>query len=234
MLFDSREWKFHNNCSKIKQWAEKVVKTLQDIQLRATKYNWSDEEERRVVLSNFPYLRFVVVKHFMGSESGLKKKIKTRTWGLFLGLWLLSSRTFMLSSHCIQQWSSDMSGCVYNKCRAEIYMKPHILIVIHSIYQFTSILLLRHVWLFTTTWTAASQASLSITNSLSLHKLMSIESATPSNHLILCRPLLLLLSIFPRNRVFSNESVLCIRWPKYWEFQLQHQSFQWIFRTDFL
>ena len=61
VLFDSREWKFHNNCSKIKQWAEKVVKTLQDIQLRATKYNWSDEEERRVVLSNFPYLRFVVV-----------------------------------------------------------------------------------------------------------------------------------------------------------------------------
>ena len=62
------------------------------------------------------------------------------------------------------------------------------------------------------------QASLSITNSLSLPKLMSIESVMPSNHLILCRPLLLLPSIFPNIRVFSNESSLCIRWPKYWSF----------------
>ena len=69
-----------------------------------------------------------------------------------------------------------------------------------------------------TPWTAARQASLSITNSQSLPKLMSIESVTPSNHLILCRPLLLLPSIFPSIRVFSNESVLHIRWPKYWRF----------------
>ena len=68
-----------------------------------------------------------------------------------------------------------------------------------------------------TPWTAARQASLSITNSQSLLKLMSIESVMPSNHLILC-PLLFLPSIFPSIRVFSNESVLCIRWPKYWEF----------------
>ena len=67
-------------------------------------------------------------------------------------------------------------------------------------------------------WTAAHQASLSITNSQSLLKLLSIESVMPSNHLILCRPLLLLSSIFPSIRVFSNESVLCIRWPKYWRF----------------
>ena len=67
-----------------------------------------------------------------------------------------------------------------------------------------------------TPWTAACQASLSITNSQSLLKLMSIESVMPSNHLILCRPLLLLPSIFPSIRVFSNESALCIRWPKYW------------------
>ena len=66
--------------------------------------------------------------------------------------------------------------------------------------------------------TAARQASLSITNSWSLLKLMSIESVMPSNHLILCHPLLLLPSIFPSIRVFSNESVLCIRWPKYWSF----------------
>ena len=113
----------------------------------------------------------------------------------------------MSSSHCTLQWSSDMSGCVYNNRRAEIYLKPHIPIVVHSTHQFTSIQLLGHVWLFATAWTAASQASLSITNSRSLHKLMSIESAMPSNYLILCRPLLLLLSIFPRNKVFSNESV---------------------------
>ena len=69
-----------------------------------------------------------------------------------------------------------------------------------------------------TSWTAARQASLSITNSQSLPKLMSIESVMPSNHLILCRPLLLLPSIFPNIRVFSSESALCIRWPKYWNF----------------
>ena len=69
-----------------------------------------------------------------------------------------------------------------------------------------------------TPWTAAHQASLSITNSQSPPKLMSIKSVMPSNHLILCHPLLLLPSIFPSTRVFSNESALCIRWPKYWSF----------------
>ena len=76
-----------------------------------------------------------------------------------------------------------------------------------------------HPQLFGTPWTAARQASLSITNSQSLLKLTPIESVMPSNHLILCRPLLLLPSIFPSIRVFSNESVLCIRWPKYWSFR---------------
>ena len=69
-----------------------------------------------------------------------------------------------------------------------------------------------------TSWTAAHQASLSITNSQSLLKLLSIESVMPSNHLILCHPLLLLYLIFLSIRVFSNESALCIRWPKYWNF----------------
>ena len=77
---------------------------------------------------------------------------------------------------------------------------------------------LSHVQLFVTPWTAAHQASLSITNSRSFLKLKFIESVMPSNHLILCRPLLLLPSIFPNIRVLSNESVLCIRWPKYWSF----------------
>ena len=84
-----------------------------------------------------------------------------------------------------------------------------------SDFTFTFSLLqsLSHVQLFETPWTAAPQASLSITNSQSLLKLMSIKTVVPSNHLILCRPLLLLPSIFPSTRVLSNESVLCIRWP---------------------
>ena len=86
--------------------------------------------------------------------------------------------------------------------------------------QFSSVQSLRRVQLFATLRSAACQASLSITNSRSLLKLMSIGSVMPFNHLILCRPLLLLPSIFPSIRVFSNESVLHIRWPKYWSFSL--------------
>ena len=84
--------------------------------------------------------------------------------------------------------------------------------------QFSSVQLLSRVWLFVTPWTAALQASLSITISQSLLKLMCIESVMPSNHLILCFPLILPPSISPSIRVFSNESVLRIRWPKYWSF----------------
>ena len=98
----------------------------------------------------------------------------------------------------------------------------------------SSVQLLSCVWLFVTPWTTACQASLSITNSWSLPKLKSIESVMPSNHLILCCPLLLLPCFFPSIGVFSNESVLHIRWPRYWlEFQFQDQSFQWTLRTDF-
>ena len=82
----------------------------------------------------------------------------------------------------------------------------------------SSVQSLSHVRLFVTAWTAARQASLSITNSQSLLKLMSLEAVMPSNHLILCHPLLLPPSVFPSIRVFSNESVLRIRWPKYWSF----------------
>ena len=83
---------------------------------------------------------------------------------------------------------------------------------------FSSVQSLSRVRLFATPWTAACQASLSITNSQSLLKLMSIESVMPSNHLILCHPLVLPPSIFPSIRVFSSESILCIRWPEYWSF----------------
>ena len=87
----------------------------------------------------------------------------------------------------------------------------------HSV-QFSSVQLLSRVRLFATPWIAACQASLSITNSQGLLKLMSIESVMPSSHLILCRPLLLLPPILPSIRVLSNESALCTRWPKYWSF----------------
>ena len=89
---------------------------------------------------------------------------------------------------------------------------------LHHCHQFSSVQPLSHVQLFVTPRTAARQASLSITNSQSLFKSVSIESVMPSNHLIFCRSLLLPPSIFSSIRVFSNESVLCIWWPKYWNF----------------
>ena len=98
---------------------------------------------------------------------------------------------------------------------------PYLLIfniVLKLLIQFSSVQSFSHVQLFATPWTAACQASLSITNSQSPTKPMSTEPVMPSNHLILCRPILLLPSIFPRIRVFSNESALHMRWPKYWSF----------------
>ena len=100
--------------------------------------------------------------------------------------------------------------------------------------KFSSVQLNWTVWLFAIPWTAACPASLSIMSSWRLLKLMPTESMMPSNHLILCHPLLLLPSIFPSIRVLSNESNLHIRCPMYWSFQLQHQSFQWTSRTYFL
>ena len=97
----------------------------------------------------------------------------------------------------------------------------HVLAIVNSAVVnsgISSVQLLSPVQLFATPWTAACQASLSLTNSRSLLRLMSIESVMPSNHLILCRPLFLPPSIFPSIRVFSNESALCIRWPKCWSF----------------
>ena len=91
--------------------------------------------------------------------------------------------------------------------------------------MFSSVQSLSHVWLFATSWTAARQASLSFSNSRSLLKLMSIKSVMPSNHLILCHPLLLLPSIFPSNRVFPNKSVLYIIWPKYWSFRFRFSEY---------
>ena len=105
--------------------------------------------------------------------------------------------------------------------------------------QFRSVQSLSRVRLFATPWTAARQASPSITNSQSSLRLMLIESVMPSNHLILCCPLFLLPSIFPSISIFSNELVLCIRWPKYWSFSFSirpsNEYFRLIsFRIDWL
>ena len=104
---------------------------------------------------------------------------------------------------------------------AELVSLQYTYWIIHIQIQFSSVQSLSRVQLFVTPWTAACQASLSITNSQSLLKPMSIESVRPSNHLILCCPLLLPPSIFPSIKVFSNESVLRIRWTKYWFFSFK-------------
>ena len=96
--------------------------------------------------------------------------------------------------------------------------RMHIITVYQKPNQFSSVQSLSCIHLFVTPWTAAHQASLSVTNSQSLLKLMSFESVMPSNHLILCHPIFFLPSIFPSIRVFSNELALHIRWPKYWSF----------------
>ena len=118
------------------------------------------------------------------------------------------------------------------------FITPQISKYVESDCRFSSVQLLSGVRLFATPWTAAHQASLSITNFQSSPKLMSIESVMPSNYLILCHPLLLLSSIFSSIRVFSNESALHIRWPKYWNFSFnispsdEHPGL--IFRIDWL
>ena len=107
------------------------------------------------------------------------------------------------------------------KCPSDIlfgYLTDISICMFRSSVQFSSCQMLSHVRLFVTSWIAACQASLSITNSRSLLKLTSIESVMPSSHLILCHPLLLLLPTPPSIRVFCNESTLCMRWPKYWSF----------------
>ena len=120
--------------------------------------------------------------------------------------------------HCVT-WEVPLSLLFPPKFLAILYLLTLLFVPFTKRYQQVQLVqLLSHVRLFATPWTAARQASLSITNSWSLLKLMSTELVTPSNHLILCHPLLLLTSIFPSIRVFSKESVLCIRWPKYWSF----------------
>ena len=104
--------------------------------------------------------------------------------------------------------------------RSILYIPIRMIPLKYKSERFSSVQSLSRVWLFVTPWTTACQASLSVINSWSLLKLMPIELVMPSDHLILCHPLLLLPSIFPSIRVFSNESALRIRWPKYWSFSI--------------
>ena len=133
-----------------------------------------------------------------------------------------------LQNHVDGECSHEIKRCLLLERRAMV-----------NLVQFSSVQSFSHVRLFVTPWTAALQASLSITNSWSPPKPMSIESVIPFNHLILCYPLLLLPSIFPSIRVFSNESALCIRWTKYWSFSFsisptnEHPGLIF-FRTDWL
>ena len=113
---------------------------------------------------------------------------------------------------------SDFSLLVYKNASDFCVLILYPVALLHSLIQFSSVQVLSSVWLFDIPRAAAHQASLSCTNSRGLLKLMTIESVMPSNQVILCCPLLLLPSIFPSIRVFSCESVLHIRWPKYWSF----------------
>ena len=132
---------------------------------------------------------------------------------LLQGMWDLPESGISPCVSCIGRW------IFYHWATSE----ARVIFQFSSI-QFTSLQLLSHVWLLVIPWAAACQASLSITISWSLLKFMSIESVMLSNHLVLCRPLLLLLSIFPSISVFSNESALCIRWPKYRNFSYSISS----------
>ena len=111
------------------------------------------------------------------------------------------------------KWLSSSSSTIKNNLLFQVSNNPA-----HFMFNTSSVQSLSPVWLFVTPWIAAHQASLSITNSQSLLKFTSIQLVMPSSHLSLCGPLLLLPSIFPSIRVFSKESVLCIRWQKYWSF----------------
>ena len=155
------------------------------------------------------------------------------SWKLVIRSWGWSdSISFLIRIH--YRWC-----CVLDQrpCNVRMSLSPFVMLVVIGdlcLDQLVVVQSLRVSDFLQPPWTAAHQASLSFTIPWSLLKLMSIELVMPPNHLILCYPLLLPPSIFPSIRVFFNESALHFRCPKYWSFPLHHQSFQWIFRTDFL
>ena len=133
------------------------------------------------------------------------------------GKWILCLALYKIPSYTSIKWKNDV---IVTSWHLEYEEKKVIWLIKVTLTdaEFSSVQSLSHVRLFATPWTSAHQASLSITNSWSSPKPLSIESVMPSNHLILCHPLLLLPPIPPSIRVFSNESTLHMRWPKYWSF----------------
>ena len=141
-----------------------------------------------------------------------------------LSLGFVGERVFAMTSVFSWQNSNPIFACHSEYIFTSHFCIPipyghHFLVLVQEC-VISSVQSRSHVWLFVIPWITARQASLSITNSRSLPKLMSIESMMPSNHLILCHCLLLLPPIPPSIRVFSNESTLCMRWPKYWSFSI--------------
>ena len=139
------------------------------------------------------------------------------------GMWTSRTTVSYMQAFCLSlltcyqdaSWAGSSGSLVGDESSKR---KTFELWIVTEVLQVSSVQSLSHVWLFATPWTAAHQASLPITNSQNLLKLTSIESVMPSNHLILCYPLLLPSSIFPSIRVFSNEPAPRISWPKYWSF----------------
>ena len=158
--------------------------------------------------SFYSQLAIVLLMGIEFNQVYIVNQLKYSTWLGCVNFWRSSFRLMQL----LPKFSSlSPGGCPY------LQKAPDVLSHVAS-YRFSVVQSLNHVQLISTQWTAAHQASLSITISLSLLKLISIESVTTSNHFILCLPLLLLPSIFPSIGVFSSESALHIRWPKYWSF----------------
>ena len=133
-------------------------------------------------------------------------------------LWIFSFPNILLNFSIYPNCSSSFSFKVTLESQKFVNFESSLRVEIIRQVQFSSVQSLNRVWLFATPWIAAHQASLSITNTWSSLRLTSIALMMPSSHLILCRPLLLLPPIPPIIRIFSNESTLCMRWPKYWSF----------------
>ena len=194
---------------------------------------WAEKYQNEFVLYCFLFLSCLIGSSALIFQEARKEKTRKRKIRVGRGWDGKMEGQAAIGTELLRwrRWTERLPAGVLHLSFSVCHLHPFGL----SYYLFScwlsSVQLLSHVRLFVTPWTAACQAS---------H-----PSPTPgacSNscllswwcHLILCHPLLLLPSVFPRIRVFSSESVLRIRWPKYWEFQLQHQSFQWIFRTYFL
>ena len=179
-------------------------------------------------------LEWVAISLSRGSSRPRDGTQVSRTAGRCFTLWATREVHIQMRMLCLLFLHTHINSLFYSLiptyikqhcCRGSLIPTDQFWVFL-SWWEFSSVQSLSRAQLFTTPWTAAHQASLSITNPRSPPKPMSIKTVMPSNHLILCRPLLLLPSIFPSIRVFSNESALRIRWPKYWgfSFNISHSN----------